>query len=142
MNRDTIRKQKYDTYNSVSSRGKTYMNGQTNKDNAIAYCHHENHIGYLNENLMKKHKCLEKQCRYLEKYEDKHYWIQRSIKQVLKKMKKNNNKGVIYIDSKGFGCADTNIDYLSNYAEKKIKETGEIPEIRYKETTEKVFFLN
>ena len=38
-----------------------FLRGQPGKENRIGYCHNPNHRGYLSVNLLKNHKCLEKQ---------------------------------------------------------------------------------
>lgn len=39
--------------------------------NAIGFCHYEAHPGALNKELARKHKCVQKRCRHLEKYNEK-----------------------------------------------------------------------
>lgn len=39
-------------------------------NNAIGFCHYEGHAGALNKELARKHKCIAKKCRYLEKYNE------------------------------------------------------------------------
>lgn len=36
----------------------------------IGYCHCNIHIGALDKTLVKKHKCIQKKCKYLEKYSE------------------------------------------------------------------------
>ena len=38
--------------------------------NAIGFCHYEAHPGALNRELARKHKCVQKRCRHLEKYSE------------------------------------------------------------------------
>lgn len=46
----------------------------------VGICHNPIHKGYLSVTLLKKHDCINKGCRYLEKFEDYPYWVrQRSI---------------------------------------------------------------
>lgn len=64
-----------------------YLKGQPNKENAVAYCHNPMHKGYLSVKIIRCHKCLDKQCKYLEIYEDKQYWVDRKRKRNDKKLK-------------------------------------------------------
>lgn len=38
--------------------------------NAIGYCHCDRHQGALNKELARKHKCIQKRCMNLEKYNE------------------------------------------------------------------------
>jgi hypothetical protein len=38
------------------------------------WCHYEKHPGALTVNVMKEHRCINKNCRYFQKNEDGHYW--------------------------------------------------------------------
>ena len=127
--RKSIKHKRYIKSGVLSRNGVAYMGGQTNKDNAIAYCHHAKHNGYLNEKLIKQHDCLNKRCPYLHKYEEKPYWIKRQIKSALKKYHKNNDQGYIMINGKAIKC--DNIDWLYNFARDEMLECDQIPEITY-----------
>ena len=37
---------------------------------AIGYCRYSKHPGALNYKIAKKHKCIAKKCKYLEKYSE------------------------------------------------------------------------
>lgn len=37
---------------------------------AIGFCYYERHPGALNRKLARKHKCIAKKCRHLEKYSE------------------------------------------------------------------------
>ena len=81
---------------------KAYYKGQPKRENSIGYCHYSQHLGYVNDNIIKKHQCLEKQCKYLERYEDNIYWCRREIRKYLKQINKNNGgyleiNGVLYL---------------------------------------------
>jgi hypothetical protein len=65
-----------------------FFRGQPNKENAVGYCHNPNHMGYLSAKIIKRHACLAKQCKYLHKYEDNPYWIERERKRAEKKARK------------------------------------------------------
>lgn len=38
--------------------------------NAIGFCHYTKHPGALNKAIAYKHKCLAKNCKYLQKYDE------------------------------------------------------------------------
>ena len=39
-------------------------------NNAIGFCHCAEHKGALNKEIARKHKCIAKKCRHLEKYNE------------------------------------------------------------------------
>ena len=47
-------------------------------NNAIGFCHYEEHRGALNKGLAIKHKCIAKKCRHLEKYNEES-WRQKPV---------------------------------------------------------------
>lgn len=70
-----------------------YMKGQPTKKSAVAFCHNKVHKGYLTINMVKQHKCQEKQCKYFSKYQDNPYWKEKTIKKIIKKVINKLNKG-------------------------------------------------
>lgn len=72
-----------------------YLGGQPSRENTVAYCNNPKHFGYLSVKLIKNHKCLDKQCRYLQPYEDKPFWINRKRIKREKKLKEYIKKGNI-----------------------------------------------
>ena len=46
------------------------------RENVIGCCHCTTHRGSLTKMLLYKHKCLEKKCRYLERYKDRSFWAE------------------------------------------------------------------
>ena len=67
-----------------------FFKGQPTKENAVGYCHNPKHRGYLSKKNLKNHKCLAKECRYLHKYEDRQFWIDREKKKADKKARKKD----------------------------------------------------
>ena len=47
-------------------------------NNAIGFCQCESHKGALNRELASKHKCVQKRCRHLEKYNEES-WRQKPV---------------------------------------------------------------
>lgn len=96
-----------------------FLRGQPGKENRIGYCHNPNHRGYLSVNLLKNHKCLEKQCRYLEVHKDHPYWVSRKRRRNDKKLReyirKNNIEGIgefiarLFYESSSQEMGDTDI---------------------------------
>lgn len=69
--------------------GKVHYFGQRPKDSRICgYCHSKMHKGYLSVKRLKSHKCLQKQCPMLEKFEEHPYWQERARIKAKKKAKK------------------------------------------------------
>lgn len=46
------------------------------RESVIGCCHSVAHPGKLTKLLLYEHKCLEKQCRYLERYKDRAFWAE------------------------------------------------------------------
>ena len=64
------------------------VDGIVRKKGKIGYCWCKTHRGYLTEKILKDHECLQKNCRYLEKFPNEAFW-QRRIKT---KLARNNKK--------------------------------------------------
>ena len=126
-NRKTIRNKKHLDPSKIRSH--SFMTGQCDPENAVAYCHNKSHIGYLSAKMVKQHDCNTKQCPYLEKYETRSYWLRRNIISVVKKYRKNGNTGVIMIGNQAF--MDINVERLVSVAHAYTKEYGKPPEIIY-----------
>lgn len=54
------------------------------------YCWMKKHRGYLTVSLLKQHKCLEKKCVYLQKFEQHSYWKQ--LENEKKKMREKRER--------------------------------------------------
>lgn len=52
---------------------KHYIDRVSRSGKPVGYCHCAKHRGYLNATLIKSHKCVKKNCRWLEKYNHE-YW--------------------------------------------------------------------
>ena len=76
----------------MSDRPTNYFKEHIRDTKAIAYCHSKSHKGKLTHKMLKQHKCLQKQCPMLEKYEDHDYWKQRAKIKAKKKAKKDADK--------------------------------------------------
>lgn len=114
------------------STGAAWMKNQSDEDKCIAFCHNPLHLGKLSENLLKSHQCLEKQCKYLHKYEQKGYWIRKKLINALKKKKKNGGRGCIIINQDKY--LTSNLDRLYKVAMKEVELTGDQPPyIQYRE---------
>ena len=99
------------------------------KENAVGYCHCATHVGYLSPSLMKAHHCLEKQCPFLERHENKTFWIKRDVLNVVKKMNKNGRRGSISIA--GTEYFTDNVDKLVSACLNYIALNGTKPTIQY-----------
>lgn len=54
----------------------------------VGYCHYKLHKGYISLNILKDHRCVKKDCPFLEKFEDHAYWItEKRIKKAVEKHK-------------------------------------------------------
>lgn len=45
------------------------FDGQAAREKTCGYCHNQRHHGRLSIKLVREHKCIEKQCPFLEKYD-------------------------------------------------------------------------
>lgn len=50
---------------------KRFIDGNYHTDQRVGYCWNDTHRGFLSKSLMKKHKCVEKGCTYLQIYKPK-----------------------------------------------------------------------
>ena len=108
---------------------RAWMRDIPKEESKIAYCRYRKHLGGLSEKMMKQHKCLEKQCPFLQKYEQKRFWIRRKLISALKK-KKKNGYGFIMINENRYFTND--LDKLLRVAEKEVELTGgQPPLIKY-----------
>ena len=82
----------------------------------IGFCHCRLHKGYLNASILKEHECLRKNCFYLEKYEDRPFWVQRE------KAKENKLKSKEKMKALGFSYFKVNDGENCDDLLKKINE--------------------
>lgn len=68
---------------------KHYMKGQPIKSNTVGWCLNNKHKGAISLNMLKKHKCIDRNCRFFRKNEEHGYW---KYKEGLKKDKKNKKR--------------------------------------------------
>lgn len=54
----------------------------------VGICHNPIHKGYLSVTLLNKHDCIDKECRYLERFEDYPYWVRQRNKESEKNRRK------------------------------------------------------
>lgn len=62
------------------------------KSKNIGYCWYSLHRGYVTVAIMKKHRCTEKSCTYLEKFENAQYWAQKYERKIIKLEKRAREK--------------------------------------------------
>lgn len=60
-------------------------------NNIVGYCKYHLHKGYVNIELLQKHKCIEKKCCFLDKFDIYPFWVSYNRKEQLKQMKKEEN---------------------------------------------------
>ena len=70
----------------------TLIDGKTSYKRPIGYCFCDTHRGYISKELLKSHKCLQKQCPFLRKNEEHPYWNDREKRREDKKLKKFMSK--------------------------------------------------
>lgn len=54
-----------------------YFDGVNRSEKPVGFCHCKQHKGYVSSDLLKKHNCLGRECRYFCKYNDSPYFIDR-----------------------------------------------------------------
>lgn len=82
---------------------KRYIDKKYRAKEPIGYCWCFTHRGYLNVKLMEEHECLEKQCKYLQKYTQHPYWgnLEREKEEKrLRKLEKKKRKEAEKLASK------------------------------------------
>lgn len=68
------------------SKVKGLYGARIEKERACGKCHYHNL--YLTPRMVKAHKCLQKQCGALERYEEHEWWHQRELTKQRKKQKR------------------------------------------------------
>ena len=71
---------------------KRYIDRKYRTKDPIGYCWYYMHRGYLNTKLMREHECLEKECKYLQKYETHPYWEEVEREKEKKRLRKIEKK--------------------------------------------------
>lgn len=59
---------------------------RADKELIIGYCNYKLHPGALTAQLLKSHECMQKQCPYLKRLEDRKFWKKRKDRNENKKM--------------------------------------------------------
>lgn len=62
-----------------------YFDGVNRTEKPIGFCHCSLHKGYVSPDLLKKHNCLGRECRYFCRYNDSPYFIDRHRRNKSKK---------------------------------------------------------
>ena len=71
----------------------TTIDGQYCKpEQRVGYCWSEIHRGYLTPSMLKEHECIQKQCKYFQKYEDSPYWKRKAEIKEKKRERKDMKK--------------------------------------------------
>ncbi len=70
-----------------------------NDSNVVGRCKNLTHIGNMSAAMIKQHKCIEKNCPYLEKDLHSMYWTRKLVVNALRKFHKNGNRGHIVVDN-------------------------------------------
>lgn len=65
-----------------------YFDGKNRSEKPLGFCHYAEHKGYVSSDLLKSHKCLEKGCPLLSKYEDSPFFVDRARRNEDKKLRK------------------------------------------------------
>lgn len=78
-----------------------YMKGQPNKENTIAYCRYYKHLGAMSKAMVRKHECIQKNCKYYEKNLYNPYWYERKAYIAKKKREKQLRKINEWKDQRG-----------------------------------------
>ncbi len=105
------------------------IKNEKDPDKAIAYCHNNMHRGYLGPEHISEHGCIAKECKFLERYNEKTYWARREISNVLKKYNKDFGAGYIQIEDKT--AKTDNMETLLSIYMSEYSKVGEPPLIKY-----------
>ena len=108
-----------------------WLKQSCNKENAIGYCHHNMHKGYLSVAEARRHRCMEKQCRYFSKYEDRKYWMKKTVIKIIKKYKKYTD-GYILLNNRLLQKEQYDVDILYSMFVNEWKQTGKIPTLEFR----------
>lgn len=66
-----------------------FIDGHQEMEKPVGFCHNKIHKGCLSGKQLHKHKCLQKKCSFLQKYEEHPYWVERANIKKKKQQRKN-----------------------------------------------------
>lgn len=93
--------------------------------NAVAgFCHCHIHKGYLDVGLVKSHNCIEKECRYLQKFDDAPYWKHIENKKKIKQQRKDAKKRRQSDIERKQAAVENRMDSLMNKAQSIADKLG------------------
>ena len=72
----------------------TVNGGKCDIGQRIGYCWLEKHRGYITKQILEEHRCIEKNCRFFQKYEDAQYWREKEKQRKLRKEGKREKKEI------------------------------------------------
>ena len=72
--------------------GKNIYGQEVAERNRVGYCYCQTHPGYLTEAIIKEKNCLGNNCRYLQKFEDHRFWVERKKTKDARNKKKEREK--------------------------------------------------
>ena len=61
-----------------------YLDGVNRNDKPCGFCHCHLHRGYVSSDLLKKHNCTGRECKYFTRYNDSPYFIDRYRRNIAK----------------------------------------------------------
>ncbi len=108
----------------------------------VGFCHYELHKGFLTVNLFKEHKCDEKECFLLEKFNDYPYWQRKAIADKIKAINKEKRKRKKINEARHIEKKNAFLERLKNDAQ-KLADSWEFPVLitRVAETAKKEYTI-
>ncbi len=85
---------KYSNVHINKSLGRNIYGQDVAERNRIGYCYCQIHPGYLTEAILKEKNCIAHNCRWLKKFEDHNFWVNREERKQGKKENKRLKREV------------------------------------------------
>ena len=102
------------------------IDGRKRKRGIIGYCHNLTHLGYVTSKIIEEHKCIEKDCPFLSKYEETSYWRNLENKRRKRKeYKQNKQQEKIYLQEINSLIHEMTV-HINDFKIKDIKKDGKL----------------
>ncbi|MCH5316600.1 MAG: hypothetical protein J1E05_01370 [Eubacterium sp.] len=92
--------------------------------NIVGFCHCSLHCGYMTANTIDGHACLEKECRYFEKYDSSEYWEKLQNKEKIQKRENEKREMQKLANKKHMERLENRLDSIKTFAERLVGYTG------------------
>ena len=97
---------------------------QVPRGKIIGFCHNLIHPGKMTKTTLEKHRCLAKQCPFLERYEDAPFWAARKVKEAAKqsaKQYKKEKKAILFAEMESMAALRSDFQKYADATNSEIE---------------------